>query len=112
MCIRVDSDLKRQAAVIWKEFGNLLSDEDAACFIKYVDNQPVAFAQCQLRHDYVEGTHSLPVRYLEGIFVTEEYRRRGYAAELLAACAKRGRVYLSLKLNLPSLQVPSVSTMT
>ena len=48
----------------------------------------IAFAQCQLRYDYVEGTESSPVGYLEGIFVAEEYRKRGYAADLLAECEK------------------------
>ena len=47
---------------------------------------PVGFAQCQLRHDYVEGTETTPVGYLEGIFVMEGHRRRGYAKELLNAC--------------------------
>ena len=34
----------------------------------------------------MEGTDSSPVGYLEGIFVTEGYRKNGYAAELLAEC--------------------------
>ncbi len=61
---------------------------EAACFIKYVDDKPIAFAQCRLRHDYVEGTRSSPVGYLEGIFVAEGYRKKGYAAELLSECEK------------------------
>lgn len=72
-------------------FRELAGKRDAACFIKYVDDQPVGFAQCQLRYDYVEGTESSPVGYLEGIFVTEEYRKKGYAAELLAECEKWAR---------------------
>ena len=72
-------------------FRELAGKRDAACFVKYVDDQPVGFAQCQLRHDYVEGTESSPVGYLEGIFVTEEYRKQGYAAELLAECEKWAR---------------------
>ena len=69
-----------------REFRELVRSEDAACFLRYADGVPVAFAQCQLRRDYVEGTDSSPVGYLEGIFVSEGYRRRGFAAELLAAC--------------------------
>ena len=68
------------------EFRKLIMSDDAACFLKYIGGQPAAFAQCQLRHDYVEGTDSSPVGYLEGIFVSEAYRRKGVAAELLAAC--------------------------
>ena len=48
----------------------------------------IGFAQCQLRHDYVEGTETSPVGYLEGIFVREEYRRQGLAKQLLAACER------------------------
>lgn len=70
------------------DFRELLMNENAACFLKYICGKPIAFAQCQLRHDYVEGTDSSPVGYLEGIFITEEYRRKGYAAELLTECEK------------------------
>ena len=69
-----------------KEFGDLLISNDTAVFIQYSDEKPVGFAQCQLRRDYVEGTDTSPVGYLEGIFVLEEYRRRGYAKALLRAC--------------------------
>ena len=71
-----------------KDFRELIQNDDAACFLKYIGGQPVAFAQCQLRHDYVEGTDSSPVGYLEGIFVAEAYRKKGYAAELLASCGQ------------------------
>ena len=69
-----------------EEFRETIRDKDAVCFLKYDDGKPVAFAECRLRHDYVEGTSSSPVGYLEGIFVSEEYRKKGYAAYLLAAC--------------------------
>ncbi|MBQ9886905.1 MAG: GNAT family N-acetyltransferase [Lachnospiraceae bacterium] len=71
-----------------EEFCKLVMNKEAACFIKYVDGKPIGFAQCQLRHDYVEGTKSSPVGYLEGIFVSEGYRKKGYAAELLSECEK------------------------
>jgi len=61
-------------------------EEASAFFIKYVRDMPVGFAQCSLRTDYVEGTESSPVGYLEGIFVKEGYRKNGYAKELLSAC--------------------------
>ena len=60
-----------------EEFRRLVTNDDAVCFIKWVDDKPIAFAQCQLRHDYVEGTDSSPVGYLEGIFVSEGYRKQG-----------------------------------
>ena len=74
-----------------EEFRLLAINDEAACFIKYVDDKPIAFAQCGLRHDYVEGTDSSPVGYLEGIFVSDGYRKQGYAAELLSECEKWAR---------------------
>ncbi len=69
-----------------EEFAELVSGEDAVCYILYEDENPVGFAQCQLRFDYVEGTETSPVGYLEGIFIREEHRHKGYAKELLQAC--------------------------
>ena len=69
-----------------EEFEELTEAEDAVCFIKYAEEKPVGFAQCQLRRDYVEGTESSPVGYLEGIFILEAYRHRGYAKALLSRC--------------------------
>ena len=69
-----------------EEFQTLVSQSNAAVFLALDNGAPIGFAQCQLRHDYVEGTNSSPVGYLEGIFVTESHRRRGYAKLLLAAC--------------------------
>ena len=48
----------------------------------------MGFAQCQLRHDYVEGTESSPVGYLEGIYAAPDCRRQGIAGALLAACER------------------------
>lgn len=68
------------------DFSNTMQKGDAQFFIKYYLDEPVGFAQCQLRHDYVEGTEHSPVGYLEGIFVKEEYRHKGYAKEMLIEC--------------------------
>ena len=68
------------------EFIETLNDEQSVFFIKYLNNVPVGFAQCGLRTDYVEGTETSPVGYLEGIFVKADYRNNGYARELLLAC--------------------------
>ena len=74
------------AAELAAEFAALLDDPEAALFTAKRKGEAVAFAQCQLRHDYVEGTASSPVGYLEGIFVDEAHRKRGLAAALLRAC--------------------------
>ena len=70
------------------EFETLACSGEAACFLLFADDAPVGFAQCQLRHDYVEGTDTSPVGYLEGIFVQSEYRHKGFAKELLQECEK------------------------
>jgi aminoglycoside 6'-N-acetyltransferase I len=69
-----------------KEFEETIDCEESAIFMLMVDNQAVGFAQCQLRHDYVEGTDTSPVGYLEGIFLEQEFRHRGHAKKLLAQC--------------------------
>ena len=56
-----------------------------AFFIAEADGAPVGFAEVSLRHDYVEGSETNPVGYLEGVFVEEAYRRRGIAYSLLKA---------------------------
>ena len=68
------------------EFSAILSKDDVQIFVKWADDMPVGFAQCRLRYDYVEGTETSPVGYLEGIFIMESYRNRGYAKELLNRC--------------------------
>ena len=70
------------------DFSEILSKEDAQIFLKYENDIPVGFAQCQLRNDYVEGTETTSVGYLEGIFVKENCRGCGYAKELLEKCEK------------------------
>lgn len=68
------------------EFEETLAKDDAVFFLEYDGSLPVGYAQCQLRYDYVEGTSASPVGYLEGIFVSEPYRKKGIARQLLTAC--------------------------
>ena len=68
------------------EMAETLEMPDAAFFLAFAEKTAVGFAQCQLRHDYVEGTDSSPVGYLEGIYVWPGHRRQGIAKALLSAC--------------------------
>lgn len=68
------------------EFSEIMEKGNSQFFLKYENDIPIGFAQCQLRYDYVEGTKTSPVGYLEGIFIKEGYRNKGYAKELLAEC--------------------------
>lgn len=67
-------------------FENIVDTNNGVIFIADEKGELVGFAQCQLRYDYVEGTDSSPVGYLEGIFVKEKYRNNGYAKLLLQEC--------------------------
>ena len=67
------------------EFKNLIA-KNTAFFIDYEDNIPIAFAEISLRNDYVEGTNSSPVAYLEGIFVESRYRNKGIGKNLMNEC--------------------------
>ena len=89
------SVLATLACMLWPEhtaeelaadFGEIMESPETAFFLAYAEDMPIGFAQCQLRHDYVEGTASSPVGYLEGIYVVEESRKYGIARELLSAC--------------------------
>ncbi len=68
------------------EFAELTACEEAACFLAFDGDEGVGFAQCQLRHDYVEGCATSPVGFLEGIYVEEGHRHTGVAKNLLRAC--------------------------
>lgn len=69
-----------------EEFKEILQSGEETCFIAFVKDLPVGFANVSLRFDYVEGTESSPVGYLEGIFVDENFRNRGIARSLVKSC--------------------------
>lgn len=70
------------------EIREIILKDNSLIALYFENNIPIAFAQCQLRNDYVEGTQSSPVGYLEGIYVNKNYRKRGIAKELLKYCEK------------------------
>ena len=68
------------------EMRETLAQPDAAFFLAVDGESAIGFAQCQLRHDYVEGTEHSPVGYLEGIYVCDGCRHQGVARNLVTAC--------------------------
>jgi aminoglycoside 6'-N-acetyltransferase I len=68
------------------DFAALTASPEAACFLAFDGDKAVGFAQCQLRHDYVEGCETSPVGFLEGVYVDDDHRRSGVARALLSAC--------------------------
>ena len=73
------------------ELRETMEKRETAFFLAFTEARAVGFAQCQLRHDYVEGTDSSPVGYLEGIYVAADCRGRGHARVLLRACENWAR---------------------
>ncbi len=71
---------------LFQEFSNMIEDENSALFLIKDNDRFIGFAQCQLRFDYVEGTESSPVGYLEGIYILEDYRKKGMGRKLVAEC--------------------------
>lgn len=89
------NDVVKLAMLLWPdndeaelklEFENILEDEKATVLLAVEEDLPIGFAHCQIRSDYVEGTSSSPVGYLEGIYVVESYRHKGVARKLLKGC--------------------------
>lgn len=61
------------------------SEKENAYICRY-GNEYAGFIELSVRHDYVAGSDSSPVGYVEGVYVKPEYRGKGIAAQLV----KRG----------------------
>jgi aminoglycoside 6'-N-acetyltransferase I len=48
------------------------------------NGEALGFAEASIRTDYVNGTHSSPVAFLEGLYVQPESRGQGIARQLVA----------------------------
>ncbi|MBM4261786.1 MAG: GNAT family N-acetyltransferase [Deltaproteobacteria bacterium] len=63
--------------------------ERYAQFIFYTDNrQAVGFVEASIRSDYVNGTESSPVAFLEGLYVVPKHRSQGVARRLVGTVAE------------------------
>ncbi|HEY1082887.1 MAG TPA: aminoglycoside 6'-N-acetyltransferase [Prosthecobacter sp.] len=69
------------------EVTSLLSKPEgyAVFLVKDGRGSPVGFVEVSLRYDYVNGTQSSPVAFVEGLYVEERWRRRGVARLLIEA---------------------------
>ncbi|HLA72158.1 MAG TPA: aminoglycoside 6'-N-acetyltransferase [Steroidobacteraceae bacterium] len=48
-------------------------------------HQPIGFIEGSIRGDYVNGTETSPVGFVEGVYVVPAWRRKGVARQLFAA---------------------------
>lgn len=71
-----------------KEIESILVSDTSDIFLTFQDNKAIGFAQCSMRYEYVEGTSTNPVGYLEGVYVKDNYRNLGVAKKLVHCCEK------------------------
>lgn len=65
-------------------FHTLFASGNDAMFICRTDEGIAAgFANISIRKDYVEGSNSSPVGYIEGIYVKPEFRKQGIAKKFI-----------------------------
>ncbi|PPT97144.1 aminoglycoside 6'-N-acetyltransferase [Xanthomonas arboricola] len=75
-----DSVAELQAALALADASHLLVVDDAEAAL--------GFAEVSVRHDYVNGTESTPVGFLEGWYVSPAWRGRGLGRALVAAAVE------------------------
>jgi aminoglycoside 6'-N-acetyltransferase I len=91
------SNLDKVATLAWKlwpdndvftlrkEFEDLLESNRDIVYLAVEHGMHIGFIHMSLRFDYVEGSHTSPVGYVEGIYVEEEFRNKGISKRLVAA---------------------------
>ncbi|HIE0128937.1 TPA: aminoglycoside 6'-N-acetyltransferase [Stenotrophomonas maltophilia] len=69
-----------------EELAESLADAEGAVFLACLaGGEAVGFAEVRLRHDYVNGTESSPVGFLEGWYVQPQWQGHAVGRALLAA---------------------------
>ena len=70
----------------------LAQPEKLVAFLCVIANgNAIGLAEASVRSDYVNGTETSPVAFLEGIVVDPSFRRQGVAARLVAAATDWAR---------------------
>ncbi|MEQ9467461.1 MAG: GNAT family N-acetyltransferase [Ekhidna sp.] len=94
------SDLAQLILYLWpqcdykEEFQNglkILNSETETAFIAKKNGIYMGFIQLSLRSEFVEGTSTSPVLYMEGIYVDPGYRKIGVAQKLVDAAEEWGK---------------------
>lgn len=62
----------------------LLEPEKYRQLLVIVDETPVGLLEASIRNDYVNGTSTSPVGYIEGLFVASDFRKQGVAAQMMS----------------------------
>jgi aminoglycoside 6'-N-acetyltransferase I len=90
-----DADWRRMRAELWPDCPDADHDTDmtlyasssrlAAFMARDGSGTPIGFVEVSLRSDYVNGTSTSPVGFIEGIYVTPDVRLQGVARALVQA---------------------------
>jgi len=73
------------------DFAEILDSSTDIVYLANAEELSIGFIHMSLRHDYVEGSDSSPVGYVEGIYVDTVFRHRGISTRLLAAVEEWSR---------------------
>ena len=68
----------------------IISDDNQEIFLAKSADMSIGFVQLSLRSEFVEGTTSTPVAYIEGLYVEPEYRRKSVANQLVKMAERWG----------------------
>lgn len=82
------NDLVNLELMLWpdneyNELFNETKDTKDFYFGAIYNNTLIAFIQLSIRNDYVNGSTTSPVGYVEGLYVIKEYRNKGIARKLI-----------------------------
>jgi len=79
MLLFPDEDYKEEFEMYKKSFK---TDKEMG-FLYQADNKYVAMMHLSIRSDYVNGTDTSPILYLEAIYVLSDYRKQGIARKFV-----------------------------
>lgn len=97
-----NADWLRLRKALWPDGSDAEYEEEMAEFVaapdryaQYMacaeDGEPIGLAEASLRSDYVNGTETSPVAFLEGLYVVPASRRQGVARALLLSISDWAR---------------------
>jgi len=64
-------------------YSKAITSDKEMCYIYQVDDKAAGMLHLSIRSDYVNGTSTSPVVYIEGIYVLQEYRKHGVGRKFL-----------------------------
>ncbi len=74
-----------------KNYERILQSENETVFLGTLQKRYVAFIHLKLRTDYVEGSNTSPVAYIEGLYVEPEFRKSDIGRTLVRAGESWGK---------------------